>query len=449
MTARHVIAEALDPDLQIRYLGLVEQRLGLRLTAQQALALPAAVSEVLRKSGHATAADLYATLAATDDSDLMDALGAGLTIGETHFFRIAPQIEALRSVVLPEIMARRAAMRRLGIWSAGCSTGEEAYTMAMLVHEALPASDHWEAQVLGTDLSHRALATAREAVYGEWSFRETPEPARARYFTSEGTRWRLTESIKRMVRFSHLNLMADAFPSPGPAGPTLDLILCRNVTIYFSPEACRRLYRRLAEALLPGGWLILGPSDPTPTHPILLEPVTVAGAILWRRTTSIGSVDTATPSINSFTSTYRPIVPALAGRRVRSRPTAPSPGPPTAKQHIARPEPARNTVAPKVEAHLLLGLQHLDAGDVDEAIASLRRAAYLNGDHSLTQFSLGKAYLHGGDAARARAAFSHARRLLAAAPDDQPVDVGGEMTAGELRFAVEAHLAALGGTGER
>src|SRR5690242_2941117 len=110
MTARQVIAEALDPDLQIRYLGLVERRLGLRLTAQQALALPAAVSEVLRKSGHATAGDLYATLAATDDSDLIDALGAGLTIGETHFFRIAPQIEAIRSVVLPEILASRAAM---------------------------------------------------------------------------------------------------------------------------------------------------------------------------------------------------------------------------------------------------------------------------------------------------------------------------------------------------
>jgi chemotaxis protein methyltransferase CheR len=453
MIARQA-APMLDPDLEVRYLVLIERRLGLRLSAQQALALPAAVAASLRKSGLATAADLYAMLAASDDSTLMDMLGADLTIGETHFFRIAPQIEALRAIVLPEIMARRSATRRLGIWSAGCSTGEETYTLAMLAHEALPATERWEARILGTDLSHRALATAREALYGEWSFRETPGSARARYFTAEGRRWRLAESIKRMVHFSHLNLMADVFPTPDPASPGLDLILCRNVTIYFSPEACTRLYRRLAEALAPGGWLVLGPSDPTPDHPALLEPMPVAGAILWRRKAPVGSAGTPAPAIEPFTSEYRPIVPALAGRRVRPHAAATNPstvraGPALQGPGDARSNPVPNIPAPDFEAHLLLGLRHLDAGAVDEAIAGLRRAAFLNAEHSLTQFSLGKAYLHAGDASRARAAFSHARRLLAAAPADQPVEVGGEMTAEELRFAVEAHLAALSGMGER
>jgi hypothetical protein len=93
-------------------------------------------------------------------------------------------------------------------------------------------------------------------------------------------------------------------------------------------------------------------------------------------------------------------------------------------------------------------LKHLEAGAVEEAIASLRRAAYLDSAHCLTQFSLGKAYLHARDTRRAWAAFSHARRLLAAAAADQAVDIGGEMTIEELRFAVEAHLAALGDAGE-
>jgi chemotaxis protein methyltransferase CheR len=399
-------------------------------------------------------------LASTDDGDLMDLLGADLTIGETHFFRIAPQIEALRTVVLPDIIARRAGARRLGIWSAGCSTGEEAYTLAILLREALPASDYWEVQLLGTDLSHRAIAVARAAVYGEWSFRETPETARARYFTPEEARWRLAESIQRMVRFSHLNLMADLFPSPDPAGPSLDLILCRNVTIYFSPEACRRLYRRLAEALSPGGWLIVGPSDPTPLHPTMLEPVPVAGAILWRRVVAAGSSMAPTAPMLSYTPEHHAIVPALAGRRVKPRTNEAGSGsgravPPSGPRNSARPYPpaARaesipDATASEVEAHVLHGLKHLEAGAVDEAIASLRRAAYLNSGHSLAQFSLGKAYAHGGDAPRARAAFSHARRLLAAMPADQAVDAGGEMTAEELRFAVDAHLAALGGARE-
>ena len=418
--------------------------------------MPEAVAQVLRKSGHATAGALYASLAASDDNELIDLLGAELIIGETHFFRIAPQMQALRAVVLPDIAARRADARRLGIWSAGCSTGEEAYTLAILLHETLPRSVPWDVQLLATDLSHRAIAVARRAVYGEWSFRETPDTARARYFTADGTRWRLSDSIKEMVRFSHLNLMTDAFPAPYPDGPNLDLILCRNVTIYFSPEACHRLYERLAYTLSPGGWLILGPSDPTPSLPTMLEPVPVPGAVLWRRVAGVAPREA--PSAPKAGKS--PVVPALASSRVKlntgmggnhplrmgepgqSRPTARADGAP------ASLEPLSEAGTSEIEVHLLIGLKHLDAGVVPEAIASLRRAAYLDSSHSMAHFGLGKAYLHGGDTSRARAAFSHTRRLLAAMPLDQLIAGGGDMTAEELSFAVDAHLVALGGMGK-
>jgi chemotaxis protein methyltransferase CheR len=445
MTAPHRSAvTVLDPDLHSRYLGLIEQQLGLRLTPQQAQALPLAVSHVLSKSGHATPGELYATLATTEDRTLMDLLGADLVIGETHFFRIAPQIEALRAAVLPAIMARRAGTRRLSMWSAGCSTGEEAYTLAMLAREVLPASNPWHVQLFGTDLSYRAIAAAREALYSEWSFRETPEWVRTRWFTPEGARLRLNESIKRMVRFSELNLMDDAFPSPGAAGTGFDLILCRNVTIYFSHDTSQRLYRRFAEALSPGGWLILGPSDPVPNQPTWLEPVSIGGAIVWRRPTEPGPVEirgTAT-----LTPEYRPTPAAPVARTIRSSGAAARPG--VGPRHLARPDPTPARPAADLQAHLLLGLKHLEAGAVDEAITSLRRAAYVDGNHSLTQYSLGRAYLQAHDAPRAHAAFNRARQLLAAGSADQVVEVGGDMTIEELRFAVEAHLAALGGGGE-
>src|SRR5207253_9059874 len=136
---------------------------------------------------------------------------------------------------------------------------------------------------------------ARHATYGEWSFRDTPSRVRAHYFTPVGKRWRLADSIRRIVRFAHLNLAADVFPSPGPTGPDLDLIVCRNVTIYFSADATRQLYARFAEALVPEGWLVLGPSDPAPEDCPGLEAVHLPAAVLWRRRVSAGGVSRAAP----------------------------------------------------------------------------------------------------------------------------------------------------------
>jgi tetratricopeptide (TPR) repeat protein len=146
-----------------------------------------------------------------------------------------------------------------------------------------------------------------------------------------------------------------------------------------------------------------------------------------------------------LTPEYRPTPAAPAARPIRSSVTAAHPG--VGPRHIAPPSPL-DRPAPDLRTHLLLGLKHLEAGAVDEAITSLRRAAYVDGNHSLTQYSLGRAYLQAHDAPRARAAFNRARRLLAVGSADQVVEVGGEMTIEELRFAVEAHLAALGGGGD-
>src|SRR5439155_17272183 len=138
----------------------------------------------------------------------------------------------------------------------------------------------WDVLLVGTDVNRESLRIAREGKYPAWSFRATPDEIRSRYFLASDTGWRLTDSIRRMTRFAWMNLGADSLMPPSPE---LDLIMCRNVTIYFDAAATQRLYQALVRALAPGGWLMLGPSDPVPADRGGLERVEVEGAVLWRR----------------------------------------------------------------------------------------------------------------------------------------------------------------------
>jgi chemotaxis protein methyltransferase CheR len=473
---------SLDADLHAAYLRLVEERSGLSLSARQAAQLVGAIAALLPRTGYGGPADLYAALATGDRGDLLEALAGGLTVGETHFFRVAPQIEALRRIVLPDVIARCGERRRLRLWSAGCSTGEEPYTLAILLRELLPAPEAWDIQLLATDINAAALEVARRGHYGEWSFRGTPEEVRQRYFVPEGKGWRLVEQVRRMVRFAHLNLAMHAYPSPGPGEADLDVILCRNVTIYFSPTAAQRLYRGFAGALAPGGWLVLGPSDPTPggveegdraTVGRDFELVALPDVFLWRRSGGSRAGHDTTGANGSARGAHSPARPprapgsariarATPDRPARVRP-APAPGAAPGGAgavvdvaavwrlvHEGARAPARALALGlardrplEAEAHLLLGMLHLDEGALDAALESLRRATFLDKDNALAHFSLGRAYLQQGYRARAQAALTQARRLLAALALDHVLQGSGGLTAGELRHAVEAQLSML------
>ncbi|HLH21117.1 MAG TPA: CheR family methyltransferase [Chloroflexota bacterium] len=457
-------AAQLDPPLRPSYLQLVEQHYGLHLTPHQARDLDAAVRDLLPEAGVANAAALYDLLAAGGRPDLLETLAARLTVGETHFFRIGPQIDALRQIVLPDVLARRAPPRRLRLWSAGCSSGEETYTLAILVREALTDADAWQVDLVGTDISRPALAAARRAVYGEWSFRGTPQAVRGRYFQAEGSHWRLDRSIREMARFAYLNLAADATTWQAVVGTDLDVILCRNVTIYFGREAAQALYARLAAALAPGGWLVLGPSDPAPELAAGLDWVFAPNAVLWRRPLPEppASEPAATSALAPAPRRPPPAprrVPSTLDRRRRALATPAAPRaasatpPPVARAAAGGSAAARRAALARrvaaapldADAQLQLGLLDLDDGAAERALGSLRRAAFLAPDSALAHYSLGRAWQRLGDAARARAALLHARRLLAAVADTAPVAGGHDLPAGELRAAVEAELRVLDG----
>jgi chemotaxis protein methyltransferase CheR len=184
-----------------------------------------------------------------------------ITVGETCFFRSPPQLSALKKVILPKIMADKAklAFTRLKIWSAGCSTGEEPYTLAMmLLEESAGMLKGWQWEVLATDLNDRSLARAKEGVYDQYAVRNTDAYYQKKYFVQQGSEFHISDEVKGKVNFSRLNLLDESkllFMKGN------DIILCANVLIYFDGASKRRTVHHFFNSLQPGGYFFLGHSE--------------------------------------------------------------------------------------------------------------------------------------------------------------------------------------------
>jgi len=180
-----------------------------------------------------------------------------ITTHETYFFREQFQLDAFREEVLPELARSRAGGLRLTLWSAGCSTGEEAYTLAILLLES-GLFRGWSLRVIGTDLSRKVLSVARQGVYGPSSFRTTDPALRDRYFEPVGESARVCDEVRALVSFRPQNLMDTG--SIAASGP-VDVIFCRNVLMYLAGESRLKIALAFHEALIPGGYLFLGHSE--------------------------------------------------------------------------------------------------------------------------------------------------------------------------------------------
>jgi chemotaxis protein methyltransferase CheR len=180
-----------------------------------------------------------------------------ITTNETYFYREPLQLGAFRREILPQLARTLAPARRLRILSAGCSTGEEAYTLAVLVRESL-LFEGWDVEIAGADISRRCLAAARAGAYGEHAFRSADAEHMRRWFRLRGGKWVIDDAIRGMVRFGRENLL-----DPGALASVTraDAIFCRNVMIYFDLAARRRVLAKFHEKLRDGGWLLLGHSE--------------------------------------------------------------------------------------------------------------------------------------------------------------------------------------------
>lgn len=239
--------------------GLLEARTGQRLTADRLWRVGTALQGVLRDQGLDSLEDLVARLAQPGQRALAQQVVEALLNNETYFFRDRGMFEQLGGTVLPELAQRREAQRRLSIWSVGCSTGQEVYSLAMLFAEQRARWRDWTIEILGTDVASSVIAAAREGNYSQFQIqRGLAVSQMVSFFEETRTGWRASEALRGMVRFVPHNLLETA-PEPG----RFDLILCRNVLLYFDRVTRARAFDRLASALAPDGRLMLGAGETT------------------------------------------------------------------------------------------------------------------------------------------------------------------------------------------
>ena len=313
----------------LRFAQIIEQRFGLHFPEKRRDDLERGLRQAFAAS---TCQDLDEYRRLLQDPEAggleLDRLINALTVGETYFFRDAGQFDALYNRVLPEILERRRLVRTVRLWSAGCASGEEPYSLAIMLRELLPDVDEWSITILGSDINAEALDRARKASYGEWAFREERARRwRARYFRRQGDRWLLDPRVQRMVTFSRLNLAGSDYPAFETNTTLMDVILCRNVTIYFSPGATRRVVAQLYDALVDGGWLVVGHAEPAPTAYQQFEARPFPHAMLYQRIGQTARM-AAKPQPPAFAlaSTRRPSPGSAKSDRDqdRSQPAAPA-----------------------------------------------------------------------------------------------------------------------------
>lgn len=244
--------------------AFVHERTGLRIHDHQLETLRRTVVEACARFAHDNCADyLEALRTSRANAPEHEHLIAGITVGESYFFRDQAQMDFLRRVWLPELIGQRRRDKDLylRIWSAGCSDGQEIYSLAMMLQDLLPDIEHWNLHLLGTDINGAALARSMRGRYSNGAFRATPERIRADYFQKDGDYWLISPHLRRRIKFTYLNLNEDSFPSILTETNNLDLILCRNVFIYFDPQVVVQIMAKLHACLNPAGCLLLGTSD--------------------------------------------------------------------------------------------------------------------------------------------------------------------------------------------
>ena len=397
-------------------------------------------------------------------------LAGYLTVGETYFFRDHACFEALEQQVLSSIIASRRAegVLRLRLWSAGCATGEEAYSLAILVDRLLLDRSAWVVTILATDINPDALEKAQRAVYREWALRETPEWLRSLYFRRHGAdAFEVDPKIREMVTFAPLNLAGNGYPTLVTNTGAMDLILCRNVLMYFTRDAQQAAAARLQRALVTGGWLVVSPVEASAELLSPLVPVNFPGATAYRKEPhlSVSSQPTresallATPQTKSklfdLPAYEAPAaVPEPAVRHVPHEQEAEvlPPSPTDLQRAKVLADQGKLEDALRLcesilaqdrldhEAYFLLAAIAQERGEIPSALGALRRVVYLAPDFASAHFLLGSILLRQGQHKQGLRSMETVVRLLSSLPCDEEVPGSDGLTAGRLLETARAYL---------
>ncbi len=432
-------------------LHYVSERTGLRFDPARAPELRRKIQS-LAHSVRSRKSSAFLDAIARDDR-LYDRLVAELTVGETYYYREPAQLEYIRDTIVPDLLRTRGSTGEIRAWSAGCATGEEAYTLAMVLREVAPAFE-----VLGTDLSVERIERARQARYSSWSLRGLPESVVRRNFRTPGKQYVPDPQLSRHVTFRPLNLVSGEYPSVASGIWNLDLVLCRNVLIYLEPDAVASVARRLVDSLSPDGWLLLSASDPPIADLVECETVVTPAGVAYRRPRAASAI---APGRRSDPSRTGRQPPAPSAPRI----SEPAP-PPRAESRASRTELLTAPIPEATLAELrvrvrsladrgelasahqeciaalrrspfdaemtcLQAILLLDSGsDGVEAAATARRALYLDRTLILAHLTLAQALSRQSDRGGARLALRNAVQLLERLDPGEPVPgTGGELAA--------------------
>ncbi len=482
------IALALPDTLLSRLSDFLESQVGLHFPRERWRDLERGIAAASRESEYPDVETfIHWVLAAPLTRNQIEGLASHLTVGETYFFREKRSLDILEQQILPELLRARAQTERyLRIWSAGCCSGEEPYSIAMLLDRLIPDSEKWNVTILATDINPRFLRKAAQGVYGEWSFRDTPAWIRERYFSKrKDGAFQIQPRIRRRVTFSYLNLAEDAYPSLVNNTNAMDVIFCRNVLMYFAQERARQVIDKLHRSLGDGGWLITSPAETSTVLFSAFTAVEFPGAFLYRRITVGGprtiavrhpvpwyegaagvahSPAPAAPSAPAVFSVARSafapeVFQAAGGEQATKSADADS------REHDERETPRRKARACADEGRLaeaiewcekaiaadklnpahyyLLAAIEQERGQSESAERSLGRALYLEPDFALAHFALGNLCLSGGRQREAQRHFGNALTLLRACPADALLPESDGLSAGRLVEIIASVQASL------
>lgn len=443
-----------------------------------------------------------------------------LTIPESYFFRDQGQFFLLKNLIIPEIIERKRGLNSgatytstgnqtnlqptLRLWSAGCSTGEEAYSLAMLLRDLLPDYQKWNILIVGTDVNQSAIEWAKRGIYSNWSFRTTETDIRNRYFRSCKGGWEISSSVRSMVTFLPGNLIQDLYPNPSTKMYDFDLILCRNVFIYFDAKAIELVLKKFYHSLVPQGYLLTGhmelqgqtiapfeirsfsqstlyqrPSAERLLYPVNLESNAEKSTLIEKtifkqgkqnapsRNTCLAS-PSSSPSDIAFTTqpklisnhylddleklrsqkAYRKVIETID--QLHSQISN------SLRIHYLKAEAYANLgdyakakqacqealqLDPlAIDPYYLLAQVAEVQGDLDGAKVFLKRIIYLAPTSVYAYFELGALYRREGNVKQAQKLWRSGLELLQGLPHDQPIDLGNRFTVLELKTQILQYL---------
>ncbi len=496
MSAIQIKLQEISANDQLRFNELLLRHCGLHFTNSRKSELDHALRQAFAASTCSNLDEYYNLLSNAQTGTVeLDRLINAVTVNETHFFRDEEQFNALYSQILPRIIERKRPVRVLRIWSAGCSSGEEPYSLAMLLRELLPDLDQWAITILGTDINTASLERAHQAVYGNWAFREErAKLLRSKYFQTENGRYALIPEVKGMVQFKRINLVEASYPSYETNTKLMDLVLCRNVTIYFNEETIRWIVDRFYDTLVEGGWLVVGHAEPSidiyrrfhvrnftntiayqkspqtavlkwPTgkpaalEPILNPPLPVVGKAITATLPAPLKAPQTIPVEEFHTKEVDPMSVAIElleyGRSDDARDML-------LKLVKERPQDAKvNALLGKtfanlslwdeaqywctqavlfdklfLDAYYTLALVFKHKGQVLQAIEVMKKVVYLDHTYVLGHYVLANLYFECNLMSQAKKSLDNALRILHTVPDEKIIEGTSEILAGRLREAI-------------